>query len=62
MLQRMLLIKYIAKVMNNLILDTHRPIAPLKMCRDSIKLDTSDMSIEEVVAEMRRIVKEKIPV
>ena len=42
--------------------DTHRPIAPLKMCRDSIKLDTSDMSIEEVVAEMRRIVKEKIPV
>ena len=42
--------------------DTHREIAPLKMCRDSIKLDTSDMSIEEVVAEMRRIVKEKIPV
>jgi len=32
------------------------------MCRDSIKLDTSDMTIEEVVAEMRRIVKEKIPV
>ena len=42
--------------------DTHRPIAPLKMCRDSIKLDTSNMTIEEVVAEMRRIVKEKIPV
>ena len=42
--------------------DTHRPIAPLKMCRDSIKLDTSHMTIEEVVAEMRRIVKEKIPV
>ena len=42
--------------------DTHREIAPLKMCRDSIKLDTSDMTIEEVVAEMRRIVKEKIPV
>ena len=42
--------------------DTHRPIAPLKMCRDSIKLDTSDMTIEEVIAEMRRIVKEKIPV
>ena len=42
--------------------DTHRPIAPLMMCRDSIKLDTSGMSIEEVIAEMRRIVKEKIPV
>ncbi len=42
--------------------DTHRPIAPLKMCRDSIKLDTSNLTIEEVVAEMRRIVREKIPV
>ena len=42
--------------------DTHRPIAPLKMCRDSIKLDTSDMSIDEVVAKMREIVKEKIGV
>ncbi len=42
--------------------DTHREIAPLKMCRDSVKLDTSDMTIEEVVAQMRRIVMEKIPV
>ena len=42
--------------------DTHREIAPLKMCRDSIKLDTSELTIAEVVAEMRRIVKEKIPV
>ena len=42
--------------------DTHREIAPLKMARDSIKLDTSDMTIEEVVAEMKRIVGEKIPV
>ena len=40
--------------------DTHRPIAPLKMCRDSVKLDTSDMTIEEVVAKMREIVEEKI--
>lgn len=42
--------------------DTHREIAPLKMARDSIKLDTSAMTIEEVVAEMKRIVGEKIPV
>ena len=42
--------------------DTHREIAPLKLARDSIKLDTSDMTIEEVVAEMKRIVGEKIPV
>ena len=42
--------------------DTHREIAPLKMSRDSIKLDTSEMTIDEVVAEMKRIVMEKIPV
>ena len=42
--------------------DTHREIAPLKLARDSIKLDTSDMTIDEVVAEMKRIVAEKIPV
>ena len=42
--------------------DTHREIAPLKLARDSIKLDTSDMTIDEVVAEMKRIVGEKIPV
>ncbi len=42
--------------------DTHREIAPLKMARDSIKLDTSDLTIDEVVAEMKRIVMEKIPV
>jgi len=41
--------------------DTHREVAPLKLARDSIKLDTSDMTIEEVVAEMKRIVMEKIP-
>ena len=40
--------------------DTHREVAPLKMCRDSIKLDTSEMTIEEVVEKMRQIVKEKI--
>jgi len=42
--------------------DTHREIAPLKMARDSIKLDTSDLDIEGVLAEMKRIIKEKIPV
>ena len=41
--------------------DTHREVAPLKMCRDSIKLDTSDLDIEGVVAEMKRIIGEKIP-
>lgn len=42
--------------------DTHREIAPLKMARDSIKLDTSDMSIDEVVEAMKNIIGEKISV
>ena len=40
--------------------DTHRPIAPLKMCRDSVKVDTSDMDIEQVVATIRAIAQEKV--
>ena len=39
--------------------DTHREIAPLKMARDSIKVDTSEMTIEEVVSSIREIVREK---
>ena len=41
--------------------DTHREVAPLKMCRDSVKLDTSDLDIDGVLAEMKRIIGEKIP-
>jgi len=41
--------------------DTHREVAPLKMCRDSIKLDTSELDIDGVVAEMKRIIAGKIP-
>ena len=42
--------------------DTHRPIAPLKMAKDSVKLDTSDLDIDGVVTAMRKIISEKIPV
>ena len=42
--------------------DTHREIAPLKMAKDSIKVDTSEMDIESVVDTIRCIVAEKIPV
>ena len=42
--------------------DTHREIAPLKMCRDSIKVDTSEMDIDQVVAEIKAIAAKKIPV
>ena len=41
--------------------DTHREIAPLKMAKDSIKLDTSELDIEGVVAAMKKIIGEKIP-
>ena len=40
--------------------DTHREIAPLKMCRDSVKVDTSKMDLEQSVAAIRKIVEEKI--
>ena len=40
--------------------DTHREIAPLKMCRDSVKLDTSDMDIEQVLQEMKNIIAKKV--
>ena len=40
--------------------DTHREVAPLKMCRDSVKLDTSDMDIEQVLQEMKNIIAKKV--
>ena len=41
--------------------DTHREVAPLKLARDSIKLDTSDMDIDQVIDAMKKIIGEKIP-
>jgi len=40
--------------------DTHREIAPLKMCRDSIKVDTSDMDIDQAVAAIKQIIAQKV--
>ena len=42
--------------------DTHREIAPLKLARDSVKVDTSDMDIEQVIGQIKTIVGKKIPV
>ena len=39
--------------------DTHREIAPLKLARDSIKLDTSDLDIDGVVAAIKEIIAGK---
>ncbi len=41
--------------------DTHREIAPLKLARDSIKVDTSELTIDEVVAQIKEIAAKKIP-
>ena len=41
--------------------DTHREVAPLKMCRDSVKLDTSELNIEQVLTQMKEIIGKKIP-
>ena len=40
--------------------DTHREIAPLKMCRGSVKVDTSNLNLEESVAAIRKIIEEKL--
>ena len=40
--------------------DTHREVAPLKMSRDSVKLDTSDMDIDGVIAAMKEIIAKKV--
>ena len=42
--------------------DTHRPIAPLKMTKDSVKVDTSDMDIDTVLQTIREIVQKKVSV
>ena len=41
--------------------DTYREIAPLKMAKDSIKLDTSELDIDGVIDAMKKIIGEKIP-
>ena len=40
--------------------DTHREVAPLKLARDSIKVDTSDMDIDQVVAAIKEIIQKKV--
>ena len=52
--------KVLAEIKQRDYQDTHRAVAPLKMCRDSIKLDTSDMNLEEAVAAMKEIIKKKV--
>lgn len=41
--------------------DTHREVAPLKKARDAVEMDTSDLDIDGVIAAMKKIIGEKIP-
>lgn len=40
--------------------DTHREVAPLKLARDSVKLDTSELDIDGVIAAMKDIIAQKV--
>ena len=40
--------------------DTHREVAPLKLARDSIKVDTSELDIDGVVAAIKDIIAKKV--
>lgn len=39
--------------------DSHRAVAPLKQAEDAVRIDTTDMSIEQVTECVEHIVKEK---
>lgn len=41
--------------------DSHRQIAPLKQAKDAVLVDTSEMDIESVLAAIKAIAGEKIP-
>ena len=41
--------------------DTHREIAPLKQAKDAVKVDTSELDIDSVVAAIKDIIGKKIP-
>ena len=41
--------------------DTHREIAPLKQAKDAVKVDTSALDIDGVVAAIKDIIGKKIP-
>lgn len=51
------LIKEIAERDKN---DSSRAVAPLKKADDAIEIDTTNLSIDEVVAKIEDIIKEKV--
>ena len=41
-------------------IDSHREFAPLTKAKDAVELDTSDMTIDEVIEKVLSIIKEKV--
>ena len=54
--------KVLAEIKQRDYQDTHREVAPLKMSRDSVKLDTSELDIDGVIAAMKEIIAKKVGV
>ena len=50
----------VADVQKRDYIDSHRAFAPLKPAPDAIHLDTSDLTIDEVVAEVNKIIDKKL--
>ena len=40
--------------------DSHREVAPLKQADDAVLLDTTNMTIDEVIAEVKKVVESKV--
>ena len=41
--------------------DTHRPLAPLRKAEDAVEMDTTGLTLEEVVSKMELISRERLP-
>ncbi|MBM9834481.1 (d)CMP kinase, partial [Enterococcus faecalis] len=41
-------------------LDSHREVSPLKQAEDAVRIDTSGLTIEQVVEAIKKTIKEKI--
>jgi len=39
-------------------IDSHREVSPLRVAEDAVVVDTTDMSIEEVLAVVERLVEQ----
>jgi cytidylate kinase len=40
-------------------IDSHRAVAPLRVAEDAVVVDTTDLGVEEVLAEVDRLLEER---